>query len=397
MSAWQVVRLIAGREIAERVRGRLIRILTLVTALLVVVGVALPGLIKSSSAAPVKLGLVGPSTQALAPAVTRTAGAAKLHVRAIDVADPATARDLLVSGGLDVALELTGADTAVVSVKQSLSASARAVLQAALDDVHLRSGLALAHVPLAKVLPALTPVRISETIVKPPAPDRTARTIAAIAAALLMYVSLGLYGGAVAIGVAQEKTSRTAEVLLAAVRPRQLLVGKVLGIGSVGLGQLGVAAAAGLIANAFVHSAKIPTSVILLLPAFLVCFLAGFALYAFALAAAGALVARQEELQAATLPVQLPLLIGYLLVYAAIGNPNAGWLKLLSFVPPLTATLMPARIALGHVAAWELPLAAVIMAASIYGMARLAARVYAGGMLHGGARLGWRAALRLPA
>ena len=77
---------------------------------------------------------------------------------------------------------------------------------------------------------------------------------------------------------------------------------------------------AGLIANAVVNSAVIPSSVWVLVPVFLVCFLAGFALYAFAFAAAGALVARQEEVQFVTMPFSIVLLIGYLLVYAAIGS-----------------------------------------------------------------------------
>jgi ABC-2 type transport system permease protein len=88
------------------------------------------------------------------------------------------------------------------------------------------------------------------------------------------------------------------------------------------------------------------------------------------------LVARQEELQFVTIPIALPLIIGYVLVYAAIASPDASWLKVASFLPPLTATLMPARIALGHVAWWELPLAAAIMGASIYAMIRIASNVY---------------------
>jgi ABC-2 type transport system permease protein len=269
------------------------------------------------------------------------------------------------------------------------------VLQSAVDRAHLRTGLAQTGIPLAKVLPALEPVPITTTVLNPPASDRAARDVAALAAALLMYVSLGLYGTAVATGVAQEKTSRTAEILLASVRPRRLLTGKVLGIGSVALGQLAIAAAAGLIANAIVHSAKIPGSVLALLPAFLICFLAGFLLYAYAFAAAGALVARQEEVQLVTTPIMLVLVIGYLLVYAAIGSPNATWLKLTSFFPPMAATLMPARIALGHIAWWELPLAALITSASIYAMVRLASRIYTNALIHSGPRLSWRAALRM--
>ncbi len=225
--------------------------------------------------------------------------------------------------------------------------------------------------------------------------DQSARYLAAVAVGILMYLSLGIYGGAVAQGVAQEKTTRTAEVLLAAVRPRELMAGKVVGIGVCGLGQLAVAAAAGLIANAIVHSAAVPASVWVLIPSFLLYFLAGFALYAFAVAAAGAMVARQEEVQFVTTPFSIVLLAGYLLVYAALGSPNAIWLRALSFVPPLTATIMPARIALGHVAAWEIVAQAILMLAAIYGTARLAGRIYAGALVRGGARLSWRSAVRL--
>jgi ABC-2 type transport system permease protein len=209
-----------------------------------------------------------------------------------------------------------------------------------------------------------------------------------------MYLAITLYGSAVATGVAQEKTSRTAEVLLSAVRPQQLLVGKVVGIGLVGLGQLAIAVVAGLLTNAAVHSAKIPGSVWVLMPAFLAFFIAGFALYAFALAAAGALIARPEEVQSATLPLIMPLPIGYVLTFVAVSSPHATWLRVISWLPPLTPTLMPARIALGAVDWWEYPLVTVIMLASIYGTVRAASAAYAGGLLRGGERLTWRMALR---
>lgn len=392
MSRWAITRLVAGREITERLRGRLIRVMTVVTVLLVVAAVTLPGLIRGGSGT-TRIGLVGSSAQALAPALVRAASAAKTRITVSDVADEGAARRELIGGRLDVALSV-GAASARVEVEQSLPTAMRAVLATAVYDAHLRRALAGTGVPLAKVLPALAPVPLSTTALRPPPADEAARALAAFAAALLMYVSLALYGSAVAAGVAQEKTSRTAEVLLAAVRPNELLTGKVLGIGLTGLGQLTVAAAAGLIANALIHSTRIPASVWVLLPAFLVCFLAGYLLYAFALAAAGALVARQEEVQLVTTPILLPLFIGYLLVFPAIASPDATWLKVASFLPPLTATLMPARIALGHIASWELPLAALVMLASIYTMIRLASRIYIGALVQSGPRVSWGAALK---
>jgi ABC-2 type transport system permease protein len=391
MSRTGITSLIARREITERLQGRLIRIMTLITALVVVGAVTIPGLIKGSST-PTRVGLVG--SEAQAPVRERTAATAKAKIVLSNVSDETHAREQVTSGQLDAALSV-GPSTARVDVKESLNPTIRAVLQASVDSAHLRQSLAQSGIPVDKVLPALTPVALATVALKPPPPDRTARTIAAIAAALLMYISLALYGTAVANGVAQEKTSRTAEVLLAAVRPRQLLSGKVLGIGLTGLGQLAIAAGAGVIANAVVHSTKIPGSVWALLPAFLLCFLAGFTLYAFAYAAAGALVARQEEVQFVTLPMGLFLLVGYLLVYAVIAHPDAGWVKVVSFLPPLMATLLPARIALGHIAPWEIPLDALIMGLSIWGMIRIASRVYANALIYSGARLSWKEALRL--
>jgi ABC-2 type transport system permease protein len=395
VNRWATTRLVAGREITERLQGRLIRVVTFVTVLLVVAGVTIPGLIQGGSS-PVRIGLVGGSAQALAPTLERTASAAKTKIAVSDVASQGAARRALTAGRLDVALSVDAA-SAHVEVKQSLPAATRAVIEAAVYGAHLRHTLQQAGLAPARVLPALAPVPLRTTTLQPAPADEAARAVAAVAAALLMYVSLALYGGAVATGVAQEKTSRTAEVLLAIVRPSELLTGKVLGIGLTGLGQLALAAVAGLIANGVAHSTTIPASVWVLLPAFLVCFVAGFLLYAFALAAAGSLVARQEEVQLVTTPILMPLVIGYVLVFAAVASPDATWLKVLSLLPPFTAALMPARIALGHIAPWELPAAALIMLASVYAMIRLASRVYANAFMHSGARLSWGAAWRLRA
>jgi ABC-2 type transport system permease protein len=131
-----------------------------------------------------------------------------------------------------------------------------------------------------------------------------------------------------------------------------------------------------------------------LLPAVLLWFLLGYALYAFAFAAAGALVARQEEVQLVTTPFAVLLIFGYLLSYAAVASPNAPWLRVLSFFPPVAPMLMPSRIALGHVAPWETPVAVLIMVASIVGVSRVAGAVYAAGLTRSGPRLSWTLALR---
>lgn len=392
MKGTATVRLIAGREIRERLEGRFLRVMTVITALLVVAGIIIPALVHSNKES--KLGLVGPAVHSLAAPLQRAAHAARLNVAVLSVADDARARALLRSGGLDAALSLSGA-RARLEAKQSVPGDITALVSTTLNAQHVRSALARAGVPAAAVTSALTPVKLSAVAIQPPRSHEAARNLAAFAVGLLMYLSLVIYGAAVAQGVAQEKTTRTAEVLLSAVRPGELLAGKVAGIGVVGMGQLAVAAGAGLIANAAVHSTKIPGVVWVLIPAFLVYFIAGFALYAFLFAAAGALVARQEEVQFVTMPFSIVLVGGYLLVYAVIGSPDATWIHVLAFVPLLTPQLAPALIAVGHIPVWEIMAQAAILLGSIYLTVRVASRIYAAALVRGGARLPWKAALRL--
>jgi ABC-2 type transport system permease protein len=358
--------------------------------------------------------LVGSQAQALAPAIQATAKAAKVDISVVDVPDDAAARaDLVPAQGsrkgplaralaafqgnsaiLDAALTVDS-DSVVVEVNQTLSPIIAALLQAIVYQAHERQVLTTAGVPPATITAALQPVQFKIVTLQPPVAKQAGADVAALAAAFLLYASVGIFGAAVASGVAQEKTSRTAEVLLAAVQPIELMVGKVLGIGLVGLGQTAITLGAGLVANAIVQSSVVPASIWVLLPAILGWFLLGYLLYAFGFAAAGAMVARQEEVQFVTTPFSVFLVAGLLLTYATIASPDAWWIRLLSFFPPLSPVLMPARLALGHLAPWEMPLAALITIAFIYLVARLASRIYAAGLVRGGARLSWGAALRI--
>jgi ABC-2 type transport system permease protein len=396
MKRTPTTRLVAAREISERIGSRALRITTALMTVLVVAAVLIPTLV-SSSESPTKVGLIGTraqaQAQALAPTLALAARAAKAKMALVDVASPQSARSEIKNGTLDVALSL-GPHSATAEVAQSLSPTTRALLTATIDGAHQQQVLTQAGVSAATIRALQTPVPFATVAIEPPSSQEAARDIAALAAGLLLYVAVAMYGNAVATGVAQEKTSRTAEVLLATVRPSQLLAGKVIGIGLCGLGQLTIPVIAGLITNAVVHSTQIPSTIWLLLPTILLWFALGYALFAFAFAATGATVARQEEVQFATAPFGFALVAGYLLVYALIGSPHATWIRVLSFLPPLAPSLMPARIAIGDISLWESALGVFIMLIGIYGMVRLAARIYSGALVRGGARLSWRAALR---
>jgi ABC-2 type transport system permease protein len=152
---------------------------------------------------------------------------------------------------------------------------------------------------------------------------------------------------------------------------------------------------AGLVANALVANTAVPGTVWVLLPSLLVWFVLGFALFSFLSAATGAMVARQEEVQMMSLPLTVPLVAGFLLTYTATLTADSWWFRCLSFLPPLAPVLMPARLAAGHLAPWEVPLAVVIMLAAIAGVVRVTARIYALSLVRSGALLSWGEALRL--
>jgi len=411
MIKFRAVGLVAMREVSERLSGRATWIATGLTALGAVALIVIPALTNQTPRA-TKLGLVGPQAQTLGPAISAAAKAASVDLTIENVDSEATARSELTpprggSGGgrplslfnqsqavLDVALLYDGT-SAKIEVYQSVPPAVSALLRAVIDAVHQRDVLTAAGVPAAQIAAADRPVPLSVAALQAAPSDLTGRRIAGLAAALLLMYGVGGFGAAVAQGVAQEKTSRTAEVLLAAVTPRDLMTGKVLGIGLVGVGQMTITVIAALITNAFVHSQAVPSELPQLLPMILVWFVLGFTLYAFAFAAAGAMVARQEEVQSVSMPIAGFFIVGILLVYATIAQPDAPWIRLLSFFPPLSPGLMPARMAVSTLAWWETPLAIVIELASIAAMARLAGRIYQGALVRGGARLSWRSALQM--
>jgi ABC-2 type transport system permease protein len=405
------IALVAAREITERITGRATWILTGLTTLLAVALIVVPSL-TSQSAGTTNLGLVGPQAQALAPAINAAAKAVGIDLGTKSVDSDAAARSELTpstnAGGgralallagqsratLDVALLYDGS-SATIEAYRTVPPAISALLRSVLNVVHQQAAMAADGLSASQIAASERPIQTASVVLQPAPSDLPGRRILALAGAFLLMYAVAGFGAAVANGVAQEKTSRTAEVLLAAVQPRELMTGKVIGIGLVGLGQMTITVGAALIANVLVKSQVIPAALPTLLPMIIVWFVLGFSLYAFGFAAAGAIVARQEEVQSVTMPFTAFLVVGLLLVYATIASPDSPWVRLLSFLPPLAPILMPARLALGHVASWEVPLAIAIELASIVGMAMLAGRIYQAALVRGGARLSWGSALRL--
>jgi ABC-2 type transport system permease protein len=244
------------------------------------------------------------------------------------------------------------------------------------------------HLPPA---PELTPT----TLEAPKPASRDAATIVAIAASMLLLTSLAVYGQWVISGVVEERSNRVVELILSVVRPRDLLAGKVIGIGLLGLAQLTLVAglAAGLLmAGVFDAPSGLGASLALVVPWFAL----GYGLYAVAYAAAGALASRQQSADAAGQPVTYTLVAAYFAGYVAVSADAHGLLANVLTVFPVTAPLvLPARSALVGVPIWEHVLAVVLVIATIYALVRFAGRVYAHGLLQAGPPPGFRAAWRL--
>jgi ABC-2 type transport system permease protein len=194
----------------------------------------------------------------------------------------------------------------------------------------------------------------------------------------------------------EEKSSRVVEVLLSSIRARQLMAGKVLGIGLLGILQLlliGVVAAGLALLTGVLN---VPGQALLTLAVTLLWFALGFAFYASLFAAAGALVSRMEELQNAIVPLNLIILGSFFVSIVAVDEPTSTLARVASIVPFSAVFAMPPRIALGAATTLEALVSAGLLIGATALAIPFAGRLYAGAILRIGARVklrdAWRAA-----
>ena len=220
---------------------------------------------------------------------------------------------------------------------------------------------------------------------------------------ILMFITILIYGMWVATGVATEKSSRVMELMISAASPRQLLVGKVLGIGGAGLTQYLAIATPAVLVLAFQDQiaravlgpggAGLPTGglTIGLLAAYGLFFLLGFALFALIYAAVGSFVSRPDDLQTLSLPLSMVAMAGYLSALIVLLGGGSGVLsRIASLVPPFSPFAMLARLMVSDVPAVEIAFAVLILVGVIALVAFVTVRIYATGVLLYGQRPGLR-------
>ena len=217
--------------------------------------------------------------------------------------------------------------------------------------------------------------------------------------AFFLYMAMLLYGAFVLRSVLDEKRNRVVEVVISSVTPWRLLLGKVLGVGSMGLTQMGIWAACVvllLLVAAPVIAARIPSAdlelfaqvlpgpdVLLLLAVF---FLLGYFLYASLFAAVGAMCATEEEAGQAQFPVIMLLVIPLILQSATLGGGSMAWMDWVALFPFFSPIMMFPRALEGAVPWWMTGLSLVFMAAAVVGTSWVAGRIYRVGILMQGKR-----------
>lgn len=230
------------------------------------------------------------------------------------------------------------------------------------------------------------------------------RLIVGIVFGFLVFLTIIIYGMWVAAGVVAEKASRVMELLVSAASPRQLVLGKAIGIGLAGATQIAIVLVPAVLvllvedqlARALLGpKAGITTSLQALSPGLILAFLAfyvlGFALYSLIYAAAGSLVSRAEDLQIIALPLSLIAITGYLQAILALTGGITWFIRLASFVPFWSPFVMLTRLSVGRVEPQELVISIAILAATIVATAVVAIRIYGAGVLLYGQRPGLRA------
>jgi ABC-2 type transport system permease protein len=198
---------------------------------------------------------------------------------------------------------------------------------------------------------------------------------------LLMYMVVLLYGMNVARSIIEEKTSRVFEVLLATITPDELLAGKIVGVGAVGLTQVGIwLIAAGLLAAqmglASGVSLSVPQGVF-----FAVYFALGYALYSSVAAALGAMTNSEQELQQLNMFMMIPLFFSLLMLQPIVTNPNSMLSRIVSQIPFCAPLLMNLRVSISMPQPWEIALSIGLILITIYAVLWVSSRIYRVGIL----------------
>ncbi|PBC46686.1 ABC transporter permease [Rhodococcus sp. ACS1] len=391
VSPARAIGLVARREFLTQVAKKSFVISNVIILLAIVGGIVAYSLFSGGDEDRATVGLVG--DQSLAAVLVATGDATGTPVDVVPAADEQAARDQVGSGDLDVAL-IPGTGGSVTAVTESeLSSGLRTVIDAAVMQQAQAGALAAQGVDPAELAAATGGAVVTVDALDPPDPEKGQRVALSVAVVVLLYMQIMMFGMYVAMGVVEEKSSRVVELLLSTLRPLQLLWGKVIGIGAVGLVQLTAYGVAGVAAGLATGVLTVTGTALGVLAGTLGWFVLGFAFFAVLYAAAGSMVSRQEDVNATASPLMVLIVIMFFSAFSSVSNPDGTLSNVLSWIPPFSAILMPLRIAAGVASPVQVVVTIALMLAVTAALSVLAAKIYQRSILRIGKVVSWREAL----
>jgi ABC-2 type transport system permease protein len=366
------------------------------TTVLVVGSFIVPALLFGEEEA-TRVGVVQPAPEALDTAIAATAAQFEREVVVTDYPDDAAADAALEAGEVDIVVDIPAdlsASGALRFAEETDQATAQMV-SAAIIGLRVNELLGAAGVDPGDLAAASAPPAISA--LDPQTEDDQAKFFVANIGAVLILVGIFSFGFTVLTGVVEEKQSRVVEVVLSTVRARDLLMGKVLGIGILGIVQLAVFVVAALGAASFTDRLTLPSTTPETVALLGVWFVLGYALYSTALGFLGALASRMEEASNASTPVTMIAMVSYFVaIFAVIDDPSGVVATIATYLPPSAPFVVPLRAAFDAIGPVEIALSVIVTIIGTYVLFVIGARVYAGAVLQTAGRMkirdAWRAA-----
>jgi ABC-2 type transport system permease protein len=216
---------------------------------------------------------------------------------------------------------------------------------------------------------------------------------------MILYMTLLSWGIAVQRSIIADKSSRVVEVMLSSVEPKDLFIGKIIGVGSLGLTQIGIwslimlglGVSSSMVFPQLSEYVRIaPGDVIY----FVVFFVLGFLLYSSIFTVIGSMCSTEQDAQQLQSIVVFPMLIPIMLVFVVIQNPSSVIATVLSLIPFFSPMLLLARVVISEPPWWEVALGFALLLVTIYGVIIFSSRVFRTGILMYGKRPGLREIIR---
>ncbi len=384
---------VAGREIRQAFRSKGYVISSAVVLLIVVAAFVLPAIF-ATEVTEYEVGLVGDGGEPIVAAADLLANATaegedagtpvEFNITEYATREQATAG--LEAG--DVEAVIVDDSELILETHAAADSELAQLLQQGAGVVALETLVAEEGEAAERVIELVTSDPLETTSLEgDDAPDFSAGGIAFFSL-MLLYLAILLYGNWILTGVTEEKSNRVVEVLLSTLKPWQLLAGKILGIGTLGILQFLVTIVVAVVASRLTDALEIPPVEFSLAVSMVVWFILGFLLYAMLYGAAGSLASRSEDAQNVAFPLSLIAAVSFIATIGILEDPRGTAAVVTTLIPFTAPFAVPARVALDAIPLWQYLSAIVIVSITIVCLTLVAGRLYKGGLLRFGKRVG---------